>query len=455
MNKKSQELSASNSISRDALKIILHHRTFKKLHKFLEESQWRTKDQLEEYQLNELNKLIQHAYQTVPYYTKLFNQLGLKPKDIQDLKDLQKLPFLTKKIIKKNWNDFISKGYKKRKIEYITTGGSTGEPLGLFVLRGIAQAKHAAFIQTLLDRKNLSFRNKHIYLIGRDTVLKYQAFRRVLILSSFFIEKKMLDFYIKKIRGFNPKFIIAYPSAISILANHMEKNKIDPFPSIKNIICSGETLFEWQRNLIEDIFECRVNECYSLSEQTLFSGTCNNSYLFHFPPEYGVLELVDDNGNSVTSEGKRGEIVGTGFINYVFPLIRYKSEDIGINTNQKCNCGRNYPLLKKIEGRTQEFIVTNSHKIMPITGIYGLVAKSTNNVLLCQFIQEEEGEIILNIVKTENYTKKDGNLILNNFQKNLGNYINLSIHYVNNIPRTKGGKHRFLIQKLPIDVYNY
>ena len=69
---------------------------------FLQESQWWTRERLEEYQMHQLSRLLHHAYENVPYYRKAFDERGLKPKSIQDFDDLRKLPYLTKEIIRKN-----------------------------------------------------------------------------------------------------------------------------------------------------------------------------------------------------------------------------------------------------------------------------------------------------------------------------------------------------------------
>ena len=81
-----------------------------------------------------------------------------------------------------------------------------------------------------------------------------------------------------------------------------------------------------------------------------------------------------------------GEIVGTGFNKFIFPFIRYKTGDTGVLTNKKCKCGRNYFLLKRIEGRLQEFIIAKTKRYIPLIGTYGTIANCTKNVKDCQFL---------------------------------------------------------------------
>jgi len=92
---------------------LRYGKTFRQMYAFLQESQWWSREQLEEYQLEQLGRLLEHAYENVPYYRRVFDERGLKPKDIQDFKDLQQLPYLTKEIIQNNLSDLVAKNCLK------------------------------------------------------------------------------------------------------------------------------------------------------------------------------------------------------------------------------------------------------------------------------------------------------------------------------------------------------
>ena len=124
---------------------IRYGKVFRDTYKFLQESQWWSKEKLEEYQMQQLEKLLNHSYENVPYYRRLFEERGLKSKDIHNFDDLRKLSYLTKDIIKENLPDLIAQNYPKSKLWYVTTGGSTGLPLGLYWEKGIAYPKERAF----------------------------------------------------------------------------------------------------------------------------------------------------------------------------------------------------------------------------------------------------------------------------------------------------------------------
>ena len=463
MNRMYDRLYSQNSITSKALAILPSYKTFRDTYKFLQKSQWWSREQLEEYQLQQLGKLLIHAYENVPYYRKVFDERGLKPRDIQDFSDLQKLPFLTKEIVRDNLNDLKARNYSADKFEYVTTGGSTGIPLGFYYEKGVSRAKEWAFMKTQWDRVGYHFRDKCVILRGnvvesadKGKFWESSLFGRWLILSTYHMTDGNLPKYIEKIREFKPKFIQAYPSAITILARFMRENNIEPFPTVKAILCGSENLYPAQRELLEETFQCRVYSWYGNSEQVVLASECEKSTFYHIFPEYGFVELIGNDGKTVIKENEMGEIVATGFNNFIFPFIRYRTGDLGVYTYQKCTCERSYSLLKSVEGRLQELVVTKGKGLVTLTAlIFAQHFEAFSRVKEMQLVQEREGELVVKIAPTPQYSENDQQEILSKMQKAVGNSLDINFEYVDHIPRTQRGKYRFLIQKLPIEFGNW
>lgn len=436
---------------------IRYGKTFRDPYRFLQESQWWSRDQLEEYQLDQLKQLLHHAYENVPYYRRLFDERGLKPKDFQDFKDLRKLPYLTKEIIQNNVEDLKARNIPSHKFQYVTTSGSTGIPLGFYYETGVTTAKELAFIHTLWNRVGYRPGDKCVVLRGNvvpsadeGKYWEYNPLDKNLIMSSYHLTDTTIPLYIAKIRQFRPDYFQAYPSVITILARYMKEHNIPPFPSVRAILCGSENLYPAQRALLEDIFFCRVYSWYGHSERAVLAGECEKSTCYHVFPEYGFVELVGSDDKPVTNENSMGEVIVTGFLNHVFPFIRYRTMDLAWTLNATCQCGRNYPLLKKVEGRLQELIITKTGRLISMTAI-NMHSDVFDNVKQFQFFQEKKGEVIFNIIKKDTYTSRDTRYIENELQKKLGADVDLHTCFVDHIPRTQSGKYRWLIQKLPIE----
>ncbi|MBU1852901.1 MAG: phenylacetate--CoA ligase family protein, partial [Candidatus Omnitrophica bacterium] len=81
---------------------------FKKILRDLEKSQYYSEEELRRLQNEKLRRMVKHSYENVPYYRRLFKRLSLRPSDFKDISDLDKLPFISKKDVKGNSEDFLA-----------------------------------------------------------------------------------------------------------------------------------------------------------------------------------------------------------------------------------------------------------------------------------------------------------------------------------------------------------
>lgn len=434
------------SPSGTVLSAVFFYPSFHHYYSLLKQSQWWTREKLQEYQDEQLKKLIIHAYAHVPFYRRSFDKIGLQISDICSIHDLQRLPFLTKEEVRNNLDDLRAHNYSRYRFESMATGGSTGYPLPLYNEKGKTAARYLAFYRMMLERTQCRLMDRYLFIIQSKQFWKNQAFGRILVMSPYSLRDKNSQILFDKIKKINPHYIIGFPSAISLLGHLLIKKKDNLFTNLRAILCSGETLYEWQRSFLEKVFCCKVFSFYAQAEQVIFAATCECSNFYHVFPEYGAMELIDEDGKIITHEGKQGEIVGTGFTNDIFPLIRYRTGDMGVYTSHLCPCGRHYPLLMKIEGRTQEFIINKMGDKLPMTGMYGIIPNSSNFVKEYQFFQREPGELILKIVRYNGFSDKDEHLIVQRLLKTLGAEFQIVVEYVNTVKRTPAGKIQFLVK---------
>lgn len=432
---------------------IKQGKIFRDKYSFLEKSQYWSKNKFEEYQMFQIRKLIEHAYSTVPYYTNVFNEYGINPNQIQDFMDLKKIPYLTKKIIQDNLKALVSTAYSRSQISYITTGGSTGIPMGLYIDKSSASAIEYAFMYRQWERVGFN-----VHKINKSAILRgnlpfkgvYEKIGNNLILSSYQLTDKNMIEYVKLLEKFNPDFIQAYPSSINILSDFILDNNLKVrLNNLKAILCGSENIYDFQREKIELAFNVRVYSWYGHTEECCLAGECEKSNNYHVFSEYGYTELINKNGQDVTGEDEIGEIVATGFNNYVMPFIRYKTMDLAINTNQVCSCGRNYKLIKKIHGREQEQIITKDKSKIAMTSIiFSQHFNAFGKIKMMQLVQNEMGKVLVKIIEKEKLNKADLSEISDKMRKAAYNSIDVEIKIVDNIERTKSGKYKFLIQNV-------
>lgn len=423
--------------------------------KDLNQSQWYNLKQLRELQTNKLQMLIEHAYNNVKYYHKIFRKLNLKPEDIKSEKDLLKLPILTKDKIRKNYSDLIAKNFPKARAYESSTGGSTGEPLQFIQDRQASDYARAAVYRSW-EWTGWQLGDKYVNLWGASKDLaKETKFRNKLrqvflkdqlLLSSYDMTDKNLMVYIERMKAFNPNFIRGYASAIYVLAEIIRRNEIEDLrPS--SIITTSENLFNYQREVIEKQFNCKIFDGYGCRENSVIATECEAHEGYHISVENGIIECIK-NDEQVSSD-EIGELFITDFNNFAMPFIRYQVGDLGTPSDKKCSCGRGLPMLKSIDGRTTDLIVTPSGRYIAGPGLT-LIYKDLKNLKQIQLVQNSLEKLKVKVVKGQNYSESDSKNLMAALYKYIGKDIEIDLEFVDSIPPEASGKQRLVISKVSV-----
>jgi len=419
---------------------------------FLKSTEKWTQEQIHHYQLEEIKKIVKHAYENTAGYRKLYDSVGIKPDDIKTIEDFRKLPFIEKKVIQENLDDFT---FPTDEMEYVTTGGSTGIPFGFY-------RDKRAFARELASKAY------QYYRVGWKEGCRQMVFRGLPIntadhmefipefnelrCSSYYLIPEQMEKYRLKAFEYKPEFLKGYPSSLYIFARYLkETNK--PFPVVKGLLCASENLYEYQKNLFKEVFKgAKIFSHYGHYELAVLAGYCEYEDTYHVLPQYGFAELIDKNGNVVTQRGQIGEIVGTSFLVYNTPFIRYRTQDLAVFKGIGCQaCGRPYQIWERIEGRLQEFIVTRNGRYISMTAI-NMHDDTFDPIRQFQFYQEEKGVVIFRYIPKDTITDERLMDIKKRLLLKFGDDIELVMKEVSEIPPTKRGKHRFLIQRLNLGI---
>jgi phenylacetate-CoA ligase len=417
-----------------------------------------SKDQIEDYQTRELKKLLTYAYETVPFYRKSFGQAGFSPEMFKSVEDIKKVPILTKDDIRNNQESLISTAFPKKYLISDTSGGTTGLPVPFYADVRTFSPVEWVYIKALW--KSVGYRVRDRYVVFRGEIIgspsdpsrsywKFDRLRNRLIFSSFEMSEEQIPLYIQKIKEFRPKFIHSYPSVLLILARYIVNHGVTDFPRVKAIFLASETLYAWQRELFESVFKTRLYTWYGHRERCILAAERDVPSVYEIFPTYGFAELINHQKTECKEEGEIGELVGTGFYNYAFPLIRYNTFDIAENCNQKTSF-TNFKRIKNIKGRIQDFFVDKHGSLITFSTSYKALIPIMDKIVAHQFIQETPGKLNLNIEPRSELSEEDILEVKRNFSERFPNF-DLNVSTVNNIPRTVVGKFRYFIQKIDID----
>jgi phenylacetate-CoA ligase len=416
---------------------------------FLLTSQWYSNAQLAEIQFQKVKQFVLHANQHSRFYRHLFQVYDFHPAKMQSLADLAVLPILKKETIRAQLQEILPDNLSQYRVRWAHTSGTTGTGLQ-FPLSSECFQREYAFCSLHYLWGNICRGDKLAFCLGHPVaypdrhtppfwVSDYA--NNWLLLSSYHLTEKNLPYYIAALEKFQPDFLSGYPSSIYLLAlaNQHCGQRVHP----RVIYTASETLFDFQRYTIEKSFGCKVFMWYGNSEMCANIVECEKGK-YHLKLEHSYVELLDTHHQPV-SLGEEGRMICTGFGNYALPLIRYSIEDIVILAKETCACGRGGTIIERVVGRTEDYILTPDGRFV---GRLDHLFKDSVHVKLAQIVQNAVDAIIIRIVKDPAYSKRDEQDILNQACLRLGSDIQIHFEYVDEIPRTKNGKVRFIISNV-------
>ena len=412
----------------------------------------RTSD-LDEMQVKKLRAIVRHAYENVSFYHRKFRDAGVKPDDVKSIEDLRKMPVTSKTEMQSiSFQERVASNIDLNKCIQRRTSGSMGQPLTVIVDRDVAKFEEALWLRAMFEN-GLRLRDKIVEVHDPNTAsaessnwLQHFGIMRRRKISIFEDPHHQL----RLIQKIGPEAIKGYPSALTLLANLCEKD--GPCSVRPRMIFTGAELLDGgTRKLISSAFDAEVLDNYGCNEFTLMAWECRQHLGYHINSENVVMEFLDD-GEEV-SHGERGEVVCTSLINQAMPFIRYRLGDIGIPSKEPCPCGRTLPLMKVVEGRSDDFLVTLDGKMVSPLIFFPFPFKDFEWIRQFRIIQESRDKLAVHLVAKEG--SKDITEILAGARQELvrlfGTEMHVEFNMLASIDRDSSGKLRKIISHVSND----
>jgi len=406
-------------------------------------------EKIAEIQFDYLKRFLIFTEQASSYYNEVFSSVGFNPHKFQDFDDIKKIPILTKEQVRQHADKISCNKHFKRTLT-AKTSGTTGKPLSIPTTIDCFQKRHA--LRSFFYYSNgLKANPRKVKIAGQQTTdinktkppyWVHDQWNNALYMSSYHLSDENLTHYIKELERFKPEIIEGYPSSIYLLALATIKlnGKVRP----RLVRTGSETLHDYQREIIEEAFQCKVHNFYGAAENCATAIECKEGVL-HTQPLFGFFELVNDEGNPV-GNNEVGNVVGTGFSNYAFPLIRYSLEDQAVCIEQKtCKCGQSGCLIKEIVGRSDDYVTTPEGKQI---GRLSQIFKDIKGLVNGQIIQKNKNGIVIRTIREHVYNDESTKQLIKQARERLGNSIQITVEEVKELEKEKNGKTRLVVSKL-------
>ena len=419
----------------------------------MEETQFRSPEELRDLQWQRLRTVLDHAYQHCAFYRRRFDEARLTPADVRTFEDLRRLPLTTKADIQENLDDLIATPYRARTLLKDMTGGSTGSPMVFYYDEDRRDSRTAAALRH--DRWtgwNIGDRMAVLWGAPRDvgrparwqTRLRDWIIQRSLILDASKIDETTMTEFCRKLEAYQPRFVLAYANTLALFARFVRDRGLRPMHP-EAIVCSGEFLTDENRGLIESTFGCPVFNRYGSREFSVIASECEIHRGMHVSAENLFVEVIAD-GRS--APGVEGEIVITDLRNLAMPMIRYRTMDIGVLREGTCACGRGLPLLDLTGGRVTDFLTATSGARVSgiVMATYGIT--NIRGIRQVQFVQQRLGAVTARIARGPQWSEESLRTLVERVRGLLGHDMAVEPEFVDHIPLEASGKYRFSVSRL-------
>ncbi|MCP4402609.1 MAG: phenylacetate--CoA ligase family protein [bacterium] len=415
----------------------------------LQKNQYLPSAELKALQSRKLRQIVRHAYEHVSYYRQVFDSASIKPEQIHGLEHLDKLPILSKDTLKSlEPRDILTHGIRPKQCVVKDTSGSTGKPLQVF------------FNEAERDFQILL--NLRIFLAARFTPIEKTAY---LVKPERFPEKKhwfqhfgilrrdycsvfdSQDMQIDFLRRSKPDILYGYASSLIMLAHRIQEQGIEDI-RLKAVFSSAETLEQKSKAAIASAMNTQVYDILGMVEMGDIAWECPAQKGYHMNTDSVIIEFLDDRNQPVQS-GQEGRLVCTSLYSYTMPLIRYEVGDICIPSKRICSCGRTLPLMERVQGRVNDFIVLSDGQLFP-PGLITAIMAGFQEVLQYKVLQEQKESLLVQIVRGNEYCETTSQRVKKEFEEAVHHKLEIRVEPVQQIPRDTSGKIRTVVSNVSI-----
>ena len=394
-------------------------------------------DELLHRQSVKLRHLLAHAYRRIPFYRSKFKQVGFHPKDFKTLDDLKHLPIISKA----DFYERPSMDYIDRRINSpealipIKTSGSSGQTLQFFIDHRYDQFRKAQFLRPYLTNGQ-KMTDRVVSFRGRPRKRRKFFEHFSLLREKQFASHLDPEILLEMLSQINPDIVRGYPSVLALVgARILAQRPLIRYP--KRVFTDSELLTPAMRRSIETAFRREVIDIYGTLETDNIAYECKHHCGYHMAIDCVIMEFLK-NGHPVEPD-ESGEIVCTVLENFAMPFIRYRLNDFASYSVKPCPCGRKFPLLQRLEGRTHEYAVTITGERISTTSLLSELDRYAVSVEGFQIVQEDFDRFHLFLIPGKLY----GTSVAEQIRISVANFFpeaDVQITLVARLPQEKSGK---------------
>jgi phenylacetate-CoA ligase len=409
-------------------------------------------ERLLELQRERLDRLVERARATVPYYRDLPEPSTLSDPAAALRETLSAIPPLDKLGYRDQPDAFIARGEARWRLVRSRTSGTTGTALPLWCSPETLAEEYASVWRlrrsygvTDPATPNLTFNGNIIVPFdqAKPPFWRTSAYDHRTLFSVYHMTPKNLRAYVEAVQELPARYIEGYPSAIHLVARAMlEQDRALEPGRMAAIFTSSESLLAFQRETIEKAFAAPVRDRYGVSEKVVSMTECDAGSL-HVDMEFCIVEVET---TEETEDTETGALLVTGLSHDATPMFRYRIGDVGTRSKHPCSCGRAGDVFLAVDGRIEDYVMTPDGRLI---GRLDHIFKDQHDVAEAQILQDTKDAVEIRIVpRGSHWDDTHERALLREVRARLGNEIGVRIERVKHIEREPNGKLRAVKSKI-------
>ncbi len=328
-----------------------------------------SREQIKTWQDERLVKQVQHVWDNVPYYRKKMEEKALTPGDIQSTADLHKLPFLTKDDLREAYPYGLLGTPLSDCVRIQSTSGTTGKRVVAFYTQqdvDLWEDCCARAITAVGGTNEDVCQVAYGYGLFTGGAGLHGGSHKVGCLT-LPMSSGNTDRQLQFMTDLGSTILCCTPSYAAYLAESIHERGLREQIKLKAGIFGAEA---WSQKMREDIQNSLGIKAYDIYGLTEISGPgvafeCEAQNGMHINEDHFIAEIIDPNTGEVLPDGSKGELVFTCITKEAFPLLRYRTRDICVITNEPCPCGRTHRKMSKPMGRSDDMLIVKGVNVFP------------------------------------------------------------------------------------------
>lgn len=366
----------------------------------IKEFPFKSYEYIKDWQLKRISEIVDYAYENIPLYHKKYSKIGYKKGMIKSWSDFEKLPILYKEELIEGFPNEIAKSVEDFNLSTRSSGSS-----GKFVT--LSLSLDAIYTDTIQGVRQFLLQNANNYYPEDKVLFIYTLPWWIRNINGKYIQEFLpttstVEEVLKKLEETRPKIISTYPTYLTKMSSYgVDLKKY----GVELVVVHSEQSTRQSRELLEKSLNVKVLDEYSSEELTRIALECPNN-VYHLEEDACYIEIVDPITKQKLGYGQKGVVVGTNLLNTSTPIIRYFQGDLAtLDKPVNCKCGNNCRVLRSINGRYMDSIITEENEIIPASAFMDIAYNWFSALgipvhgLRYQFIQHTKDTLELYLIK--------------------------------------------------------